>query len=193
MHNTVVFTDVTREAGIDFVQDNGRESGEMFYVEIMMAGAAFFDADGDGDPDLYLLNGKPMAGELPDPAPTNAFYLNDGRGNFEDATESSGLGDARYACGTCAGDYDNDGDIDVYVTNFDAPNALYQNDGTGRFVDVAKQAGVEGEPNMPASCAFADLDNDGLLDLYVGNCLDHSVENNEPVIVRAGTSDARRG
>jgi len=185
-------TNVTREAGIDFVQDNGRDSGEMFYVEILMAGVVFFDADRDGDPDLYFLNGRPLAGEIPDPVPTNRFYANDGTGFFEDATETSGLGDARYSSGACAGDYDNDGDLDLYVTNFDVANALYENNGEGQFVDVAERAGVEGEPNTPSSSAFADLDNDGWLDLYTGNCLDHSVSNNKPCKVPKGSDGMRR-
>jgi len=173
----VFLVDGTVEAGITFRHDKGK-SEERFYVEQICAGAIFFDAEGDGDPDLYLLNGRRLSGPPADPPSVDTFYLNDGAGRFRDATESSGLGDPRFSEGVCGADYDNDGDLDLYVTNFDGPNALFRNDGTGRFEDVARQAGVEGGPCLDSSAAFADIDLDGWLDLYVGYYVDHSLANN---------------
>lgn len=174
----VRLVDGTEAAGIDFVQSNGK-SQDLFYVEIVGNGAMFFDADGDGDQDLYLLNGKRVAGPPENPPILNGFFLNDGTGHFTDATAVSGLGDPRFSVGVCGADYDNDGDIDVYVTNFDEDNALYRNDGKGHFTDVAKNAGVTGKGMLDSSCAFGDPDNDGWLDLYVGYYVDHSKANNK--------------
>ena len=173
---TLRFSDGTEAAGIRFVHENGR-SPEKFYAEQMGVGAIFFDADGDGDQDLYLLNGKRLA-EKQLPEPRNAFYVNDGTGRFTDATAGSGLGDPRFGMGVCGGDYDNDGDVDLHVTNFGGDNALYRNEGNLFFVDVAAEAGVAGEPGLASSSAFCDVDRDGFLDLYVAYCLDHTLENN---------------
>ena len=187
------YVDGTDAAGIRFVHDNGR-SEEKFYAEQLGVGAIFFDADGDGDPDLYLLNGKQLSGAPQDPPPVDAFYRNDGRGNFTDATEASGLGDPRFGIGVSGADYDNDGDIDLHVTYFAAPNALYRNEGDGTFVDVAAEAGVEGGDGLVSSSAFADIDGDGLVDLYVGYCLDHTLENNKVCAraIRGGESGLAR-
>ncbi len=172
------FVDRTDAAGIRFRHDNGKSEAK-FYAEQMGVGAIFFDADQDGDQDIYLLNGKQLAAEQ-DPAPVNAFYLNDGTGNFTDATAASGLGDPRFGMGVCGADYDNDGDVDLFVTNFGADNALYRNEGDGTFVDVAADAGVLGHDGLVSSAAFCDVDRDGFVDLYVGYCLDHTLENNKP-------------
>jgi hypothetical protein len=187
------FVDGTAAAGIGFERDHGRY-GDFYYVEFMTGGALFFDADGDLDPDLYLLNGTRLGGEPLEPAPRSALYLNDGRGSFHDATEGSGLGDARYGEGACSGDYDNDGDADLFVSFFAAPNALFRNDGNGRFTDVAAEAGVTGIDCFSASSAFADVDNDGWLDLYVANCLATTLADN-PVCewpARDGSGKVRR-
>ncbi len=172
----VWFEDFTEEAGIAFVEDNGRSS-ERWYAEILGGGVIFFDAEGDGDPDLYFLNGHPLRRPLQSPAHGNAFYRNAGDGHFTEATAAAGLTDGRYALGACGADYDNDGDQDLYVTHFDEANALYRNDGTGAFTDVAAAAGVEGGPLTDASCAFADVDGDGWLDLYVAYYVDHGYTN----------------
>ncbi|HED64708.1 MAG TPA: CRTAC1 family protein [Planctomycetes bacterium] len=189
----VHFVDGTEEAGIDFVLEAGK-SEDFFYVEFMSGGAAFFDADSDGDVDLFLANGKRLKGPPVDPAPTNALYLNDGTGHFTDATEASGLGDPRYSVAACAADYDNDGDTDLYVENFDGDNALWRNNGDGTFTDVAAQAGVTGGGAFGSSCAFADVDGDGLVDLYVAYCNEASVELNKTCSWprRDGTGNARR-
>src|SRR5262245_55820326 len=176
-NSPVRFEEQSRERGIDFNQDNGA-SDEKYFVEVLGSGAIFFDADGDGDPDLYLLNQTAIA-DLPasgvpppagpsDPRPHSALYLNDGRGHFTDATLASGLGDTGYQLGVCGADIDNDGDTDLYVTRFDRDNVLWRNNGDGTFTDVTQAAGVGGLVLTDSSCAFADLDRDGFVDLYVG-------------------------
>jgi hypothetical protein len=104
--------------------------------------------------------------------------LNDGKGKFSNHSQGSGLDDIRYSVGVCGADYDNDGDTDLYVTNFDSANGLFNNNGTGHFTDMAVTAGVTGARGFDASCAFADIDNDGWLDLYVTYYVDHSKSNN---------------
>ena len=174
---SIRFVDGTDAAGIAFERDDGRY-GDFHYPEAMCGGAIFFDADGDGDADLYLLNGGHLDAAEGGALATNALFVNDGRGRFADATEGSGLGDPRFAAGVAGGDYDNDGDVDLFVTHYGAPHALFRNEGDLVFVDVAREAGVEGIPDFASSCAFADVDGDGWLDLYVANCLDARMDNN---------------
>ena len=134
------FVDVTAEAGIDFVHTSGA-TGKRYMPEITIGGAAWFDFDGDGDLDLYCVNGN----ERPDTggpgSVTNRLYRNNGDGTFTDATAGSGLGDARYGNGVAVGDYDNDGRTDVCVTNLTGP-VLYHNEGGGKFRDVSAAAGL---------------------------------------------------
>ena len=160
------FVDATRQAGIAFQHVNGA-SPDKHLVETMGSGGLFFDYDGDGWIDVFLVDG----GSLADPAVAkrarHRLYHNRGNGTFEDVTDRSGIRHSAYGMGACAADYDGDGDVDLYITN-DGPNVLYQNRGDGRFVDVTAAAGV-GEPRWSASCAFADLDRDGDLDLWVTN------------------------
>ena len=137
--------------------------------------AAFFDYDGDGRLDIYLINGAAVHGTEYDPAPQNALYRNRGDGTFADVTEHAGVGDTGYGMGCAVGDYDNDGDLDLYVTNFGA-NVLYRNEGDGMFADVTGVAQV-GDEGWGASAAFADIDRDGFVDLYVGNYHNFSYTN----------------
>ncbi len=162
----VRFTDVTREAGIDFRHVNGA-SPDKHLVETMGSGGLFFDYDDDGWIDLFLVDG----GSFADPAVArraqHRLFRNRGNGTFQDVTAQSGIQHRDYGMGACAGDYDNDGRVDLYVTNV-GPNTLYRNAGDGRFSDVTRVARV-GSPLWSASCAFADLDKDGDLDLFVTN------------------------
>ena len=112
------------------------------------------------------------------PTAMNRLYRNDGTGHFVDVTEASGVGHRGYGVGVCAGDYDNDGWLDIYVTNF-GPNVLYRNNGDGTFTDTTAAAGVE-VPAWSAGCAFADVDADGDLELYVANYVTFSVETHTP-------------
>ena len=160
------FTEVTEEAGIRFVHDAGDE-GNFSLPEITGSGAGFFDADGDGDLDIYLLQG----GRPTDPAGPqqgasgNALYLQGPPGSFSDASAASGTDDTGYGMGLAAGDFDGDGRTDLFVTNY-GPDVLYRNLGEGRFREVTAEAGVAGE-GWSSSAAFCDFDADGRLDLYV--------------------------
>ena len=170
------FVDATAAAGIHFAHVNGG-SGRFYYVETYGSGAAFIDYDRDGDEDLYLVNGAVLPGFLERRVPTNALYQNRGNGKFAEVTQKAGVGDAGYGMGVCAGDYNNDGHLDLYVANFGA-NVLYRNGGDGSFVDATETAGI-GDERLSMSAAFADIDNDGDLDLYVSNNTDFTLENHQ--------------
>jgi len=160
----VTFTDVTASAGIRFTHNSGR-AGKKYLPETLGAGGAFFDADGDGWPDLFLVNGRNWA---PGGKRTiSALYRNNGKGGFTDVTMGSGLDVEMYGMGVAAGDYDNDGRQDLYVTALDGDH-LFHNEGGGRFRDVTKVAGIA-NANFGTSAAWLDYDKDGRLDLFVAN------------------------
>lgn len=161
---SLTFTDVTRAAGIDFVHTNGA-SARKHLVETMGSGGLFFDFDRDGWIDIFLVDGGSPATPRPARTPAHRLYRNRRDGTFADVTATSGIVHAHAGMGACAGDYDNDGSVDLYVTNF-GPNVLYRNAGNGVFRDVTRSARV-GTPLWSAGCAFADLDRDGDLDLFV--------------------------
>lgn len=163
----VRFTDITTAAGIDFVHVNG-SYGEKLMPETIGSGAAFIDYDNDGDQDLLLVNSGEWPGREQGAPATPAFYRNDGRGGFEDVTQASGLAIHGYGMGAAVGDYDNDGWTDLYLTMLGG-NRLLRNTG-GRFSDVTASAGVAGlDDDWSTAAAFLDYDNDGDLDLFVGN------------------------
>jgi len=167
------YVDVTLAAGLDYHHYNGAQ-GNYYYLETYGAGGGFFDYDGDGWMDVYLVNGSYLSGLRPDPMPANHLYRNTGAGTFVDVTSSSGTGDTRYGLGCSAADFDNDGDQDLYVTNF-GPNILYRNEGNGTFTDVTQAAGV-GDARWGSSSGFLDYDLDGDLDLFAANYVDYSLE-----------------
>ena len=169
-----IFVDVTESAGITFVHTDGR-SGVRLFNEFLGSGGGFFDYDGDGDLDIYLVNGALQTEDGQDQTPHNVLYRNDGDNTFTDVTNEAGIGSTAYGVGAAVGDYDNDGDIDLYVTNF-GEDQLYRNNGDSTFTDVTTHAGV-GNSNWGTSCAFADVDNDGHLDLYVANYAAYTPEN----------------
>jgi hypothetical protein len=178
-HSVVQFTDVTSEARIQFRHVHGG-SGEKYFVETMGSGAAFLDYDNDGDQDFYLVqSGEILKSRIPaqESPMTNILYRNEGDGTFTDVTEKAGVGDTGYGMGVAVGDIDNDGNLDIYVTNF-GPNVFYHNNGDGTFTDVTENA-VVGDEQWGASAAFADVDADGYLDLYVVNFVDFSFDNNK--------------
>ena len=171
-----VFTDVTEEAGIRFKHSYG-DHHLTNIVEGTGPGCAFFDYDGDGGLDVYFLNGcwlrevndnlgRDLRGKL-----ANALYRNNGDGTFTDVTEKAGVGDKGYGMGASAADYDNDGDLDLYVLNY-GPNVLYRNNGDGTFTDVTRQAGLA-DPLWSLSAPWLDYDGDGDLDVYVANYLEY--------------------
>ena len=171
----IVFNDVTRETGITFIHTDG-SSGRRYIVESVTSGLALFDYDRDGDVDIYFLNGAPLRGTKYDKAPQNALYRNEGGWRFTDVTDRAGVGDTGFGLGVAAGDYDNDGDLDIYVNNY-GPNVLYRNNGDGTFTDVTAQAGVADGSKVGAATLFLDMDKDGDLDLFVANYLDFTYEN----------------
>jgi hypothetical protein len=151
----VRFTDVTRESGVNFHHVNGA-SPDKHLVETMGSGGLFFDDDNDGWIDLFLVDGGSLADARVAGQAKDRLYRNRGNGSFDDVTARSGIARRGYGMGACAGDYDNDGWIDLYVTNV-GPNVLYRNRGNGSFTDATRSAKV-GDPRWSASCAFADLD-----------------------------------
>jgi hypothetical protein len=169
-----LFTEISAEAGLDFVHDRGT-TGEWHMMETMGSGVALIDYDNDGWLDAYMLDGGPMPGFSDGEIRPNRLFRNRGDGTFEDVTEGSGLDDPGYSQGVCYGDIDNDGDGDVYLANF-GPNALYRNRGDGTFEAITETAGV-GDDRWGASCGFADYDGDGLLDLYLVNYVVYTQEN----------------
>lgn len=160
-----IFVDVTETSGITFEHTDGR-SGLRLFNEFLGSGGGFFDYDNDGDLDIYLINGA-IQTDSTHQKPKNALYQNNGDGTFTDTTVKAGVGSISYGTGATVGDYDNDGDLDLFVSNFDN-DQMYRNNGDGTFTDISIHAGV-GNPNWGTSCAFADIDNDGFLDLYIAN------------------------
>ena len=167
------FTDVTEASGIRFLHRHGG-TGLKYLIETMGAGVCVLDYDGDSYPDLYEVQSAPLPGAPADPLLYAALYRNNRDGTFTDVTEEAGAGNAgRYGQGCAVGDVDNDGDSDLYVTNF-GPNSLYRNNGDGTFTEVGRKAGVD-DPLWGTSAAFADYDRDGFLDLFVANYLDFTL------------------
>lgn len=146
-------------SGVDFVHDACIEGG-LLLPEIMGGGIGLFDCDGDGDLDLYCVNGGPDG-----TGGKSALYLNDGTGAFARAGASAGVEDTGYGMGLAIGDFDNDGDEDLYVACADG-DRLLRNDGSGTFDDVTESAGID-VPGWSCSAAFLDYDRDGFLDVFV--------------------------
>lgn len=173
----VQFINVAREAGLHSKTIFGSEKKNKFLLETTGCGAAFFDFDNDGWLDIFLVNGTRFeavyaAGQ----APTNRLYRNNRDGTFTDVTLRSGLARTGWGQGVCAGDYDNDGREDLFVTYW-GDCSLFHNNGDGTFTDVAAKAGVttrttSGLKRWNTGCAFLDYDRDGHLDLFVGNYID---------------------
>ena len=167
------FEDVAVEAGLDRVTYCGG-SEKNHLIESDGTGAAFVDYDGDGNLDIYIVNAWRLKNGKPVVKGANILYRNQGDGTFGDVTSLAKVGDRNWGGGVCAADFDNDGDLDLYVTNF-GPNVLYRNHGNGTFVDVAQEAGVQGD-QWSGSAAFLDFDVDGDVDLYVANYVSCSME-----------------
>jgi hypothetical protein len=172
-HDLPRFTDVTEAAGIDFTQRTGA-AGMKYLIETMGAGVCAFDYDADGLTDLYLVQSAPLPGTPPDPLLHASLFKNLGRGRFVEVTGRAGVGNpGRYGMGCAVADIDNDGDEDLYVTNF-GPNTLYRNNGDGTFADVSRSSHTDNSL-WGTAAAFADYDADGDVDLFVGNYLDFTL------------------
>jgi hypothetical protein len=167
----IEFKDITREAGIEWVHENGAY-GEKLLPETMGGGCAFFDFDNDGHQDVLLINSShwPWREDGAARPATTALYRNDGQGNFTDVSAECGLDVTCYGMGVAVGDYDGDGWVDVFISAV-GKNKLFRNVG-GKFEDVTDAADVAGgEGDWSSSCCFFDYDNDGDLDLFVCNYL----------------------
>jgi enediyne biosynthesis protein E4 len=161
------FADITRAAGIDFVHENGA-MGEKLLPETMGAGAAFFDYDDDGDADLLLIESGFWPQDPRRVTRSSKLYQNDGKGRFRDVSNEAGISTDFYGTGVAVGDYDGNGTLDLFLTAI-GRDRLLKNVG-GRFTEVTAEAGVSGpDDDWSTSATFFDLENDGDLDLFVGN------------------------
>jgi len=165
--HAIEFQDVTRKTGIDFRHADG-SSGRRYIVEAMSAGLALFDYDQDGDIDIYFVSGGALRASQYSYPPCNRLYRNEGNWRFTDVTEASGLCDTGHGLAVTVGDYDNDGDRDVYLNNF-GPNALYRNNGDGTFTDISLVSGIAQTPGSGMGTVCADYDQDGDTDIFVAN------------------------
>lgn len=172
-----LFEKITAAAsGITWKHVNGRSS-EYYLPETTGAGCAFFDYDNDGWMDIYLVNSGRCDFFNPQPPLRNALYRNNRDGTFTDVTDKAGIGAGGYGMGVAAGDYDNDGFTDLYVTQY-GRSILYHNNGDGTFTDVTEKAGVAA-PGWSSSAVWFDYDNDGRLDLFVCRFVDFDKSKNK--------------
>jgi hypothetical protein len=191
------FIESAGAAGLAFTHVNGA-SGQYYLPEQMGAGVALFDYDNDGDLDVFLVQDGPLNGSAPASSPnypTSRLFRNDltrgadgvPRLHFTDVTAQAGVGLRAYGMGVAVGDYDNDGDLDLFVTSF-GPDTLFRNNGNGTFTDVTSEAGVS-DPLWSTSAVFFDYDRDGDLDLFVANYLDFTVAGNKTCTDGSGARD----
>ncbi|MFN0124306.1 MAG: CRTAC1 family protein [Blastocatellia bacterium] len=197
---TPLFREAAVETGLVFQHFNGA-TGAYYLPEIMGAGAALLDYDNDGDLDVYLIQGALLdpAKQMPDATfpppsgwkPGHRLFRNEliptGKLTFTDVTGKAGVGHSGYGMGAATGDYDNDGDVDLYVICFGS-NVLYRNNGNGSFTDVTTEAGVD-DPRWSTSSAFVDYDHDGDLDLFVCHYTDFTLRGNKRCIAPTGEPD----
>lgn len=175
----IVFENTIDASKLHFVLKNS-VSPQRYSIETMTGGVAVFDYNNDGLLDIFFTNGAEIPSlEKSNPSFYNRLFRNNGDGTFTDVTEKAGLAGVGYSMGVAAGDYDNDGFVDLYVTGFNR-NQLFHNNGDGTFTDVTEKAGVSGVisgQGKPWSVAagWIDYNNDGLLDLFVVNYLDYAI------------------
>src|SRR5438067_4175445 len=171
------FQDFAEKAGLNFEIVSGDKETKKYIIETTGTGVAILDYDNDGWPDIFIVNGTTLEVKPGETAPTNHLFHNNHDGTFTDVTEKAGLRSSGWGQGVCAGDYDNDGFDDLYVTYY-GKNRLYHNQGNGTFKEVSDAAGVAGSgKEWGTGCAFLDYDRDGLLDIVVANYVDFDLAN----------------
>ena len=175
----ILFENTIEASKIHFILKNS-VSPQRYSIETMTGGVALFDYNNDGLLDIFFTNGAEVPSlKKSNPSFYNRLFRNNGDGTFTDVTEKAGLAGVGYSMGVAAGDYDNDGFVDLYVTGFNR-NQLFHNNGDGTFTDVTEKAGVggivpgQGKP-WSIAAGWIDYNNDGLLDLFVVNYLDYSI------------------
>ncbi len=170
------FTNSGHDAGLTARTVNGGQGTNTYLLETTGTGVAALDYDDDGWPDIFLVNGSVLEGFPKGQEPTNHLYRNRRNGTFEDVTARAGLAASGWGQGTCAGDYDNDGHEDLFVTYW-GQNHLYRNNGDGTFADVTARAGLtQDRSRWGTGCAFLDYDRDGRLDLFAANYIDFDLK-----------------
>jgi hypothetical protein len=170
------FVDNAEKAGLTMTTVFGGKDTKKYIIETTGTGVAIFDYDNDGWPDIFLVNGTTLEGFPAGTGPTNHLYRNNHDGTFTDVTTKAGLASTGWGQGVCAGDYDNDGWEDLYVTYY-GKNRLFRNQ-QGVFTEVGEKSGVAGTGKpWGTGCAFVDYDRDGLLDLMVANYVDFDIAN----------------
>ena len=173
----VEFVDIAARAGLMAKTEDGGEKAKKFIIETTGSGAAFIDYDNDGWPDIFLVNGTTLEGFPKGQEPTSHLYHNNHDGTFTDVTKKAGVALTGWGQGVCAGDYDNDGWVDLYVT-FWGHNILLHNNGDSTFTDVTKKSGLwHDDVRWSTGCAFVDYDRDGHLDLFVAHYVDLDLAN----------------
>jgi hypothetical protein len=172
---SIEFTDVTAQSGIHFKHNSGA-FGKKYLPETMGSGVCFLDYDNDGWQDIFLVNSMDWPGHKSGKS-LPALYHNNRDGTFTDVTRQAGLAVEMYGLGCAVGDFDNDGNVDIYITTVGS-NHLFRNLGNGKFADVTAKAGLA-DPGFSASAVWFDYDNDGKLDLFVAHYIDWSMETDQ--------------
>ncbi len=172
----VTFVDIAKNAGLTDTTIYGGVNSKKYIIETNGCGVAFFDYDNDGWMDLFVMSGTKLEGFTKGQEPTNHLYKNNKNGTFTDVTEKSGLRRTGWGSGVTIGDYDNDGNEDLFLTYY-GQNVLYRNIGNGIFEDVTAQAGFPiGNIRWGSGATFIDYDRDGKLDLFIANYLKFDVQ-----------------
>src|ERR1700751_1748983 len=172
----VHFEDIARQAGLTALNVYGGDTHKEFIIETTGNGAIIFDYDNDGWPDIYLPNGSTVEGFPDNKAPTAHLYYNNHDGTFADVTALSGLMHSGWGQGSCVGDFDNDGYLDLMVTYW-GQNALYHNNGDGTFTDISVKAGLHtARDEWRTGCSFVDYDRGGKVDIFLGRYVDFSYD-----------------